>query len=304
MFMVFCCDPMNRRAVDHDYQDEFQAAEQAGFDTALISFEELTCSGNAAQAVARVPAQERDSPALYRGWMLTPDQYAGLYASLAQRGVRLLTSPDAYRHTHWLPESYAVIREYTPDTLWLPAETPDLAAEAVKALAHFGTRPVLIKDYVKSQKHAWHEACFIPCATNSAQAERVIRRFLELQGDDLQGGLVLREYVELEQLTTHSRSGMPLAREYRVFVLQGTPLLVTPYWEEGDYGEALPDLTPFFPVMRAVHSPFFTMDLARRPDGTWLIIELGDAQVAGLPEGVDVGELYRLLAETNISEVA
>ena len=99
----------------------------------------------------------------------------------------------------------------------------------------------------------------------------------------------------LAMLTTHSRSGMPLAREFRVFVLHGAPLLVTRYWEEGEYGDDLPDLTPFLPIMQAVYCPFFTMDVAQRADGDWIIMELGDAQVSGLPEYADAGEFYRLL---------
>ena len=32
----------------------------------------------------------------------------------------------------------------------------------------------------------------------------------------------------------------------------------------------------------------------RKPD--WIIVELGDGQVAGLPDGADAGEFYRALA--------
>jgi len=47
-----------------------------------------------------------------------------------------------------------------------------------------------------------------------------------------------------------------------------------------------------------VRSRFFTMDVARRAvDGEWLVVELGDGQVAGLPDDVDVGAFYRALFE-------
>jgi hypothetical protein len=46
-----------------------------------------------------------------------------------------------------------------------------------------------------------------------------------------------------------------------------------------------------------VQSRFFTMDVARRLDGAWMIIELGDGQVAGLPEQADAGAFYRALAQ-------
>ena len=37
------------------------------------------------------------------------------------------------------------------------------------------------------------------------------------------------------------------------------------------------------------------MDVAKRVDGGWMIVELGDGQVAGLPERADVGAFYRAL---------
>ena len=37
--------------------------------------------------------------------------------------------------------------------------------------------------------------------------------------------------------------------------------------------------------------------MAQRTDGEWLIVELGDGQVAGLPDEADVAEFYRRLKE-------
>ena len=39
-------------------------------------------------------------------------------------------------------------------------------------------------------------------------------------------------------------------------------------------------------MVRTVQSHFFTVDVAKRRDGGWLIAELGDEQVVGLPERV------------------
>lgn len=54
-----------------------------------------------------------------------------------------------------------------------------------------------------------------------------------------------------------------------------------------------PDL--FSDVAKAVRSRFFTMDVAQRRDGTWIIIELGDGQVAGLPETTPAPSFYAAL---------
>jgi hypothetical protein len=162
-------------------------------------------------------------------------------------------------------------------------------------LEPFGHDPIIVKDYVKSRKHEWEEACYIPSAADREAVERVTNRFLELQEDDLNEGLVFRRFVELEQIGTHPESGMPLAKEFRIFFLNNEPVYWTKYWEWGDYGSEGPPINAFLEVGKSVQSRFFTMDIARRKDGSWIIVELGDGQVAGLPDHVDVTEFYKAL---------
>ena len=94
---------------------------------------------------------------------------------------------------------------------------------------------------------------------------------------------MFREFEEFVPLATHARSGMPLTREYRVFFLDGEPILSTEYWE-GDYDGLKPTLDQLRGLAAQVSSRFFTMDVAQHVDGRWRIVELGDGQVAGLPE--------------------
>jgi hypothetical protein len=55
----------------------------------------------------------------------------------------------------------------------------------------------------------------------------------------------------------------------------------------------MPDLAAFSPIAAKIPSPFFTMDLDQAEDGHWFIMELGDGQVAGLPDGVRPESLFR-----------
>jgi hypothetical protein len=57
----------------------------------------------------------------------------------------------------------------------------------------------------------------------------------------------------------------------------------------------------FRDIAQNVQSRFFTMDVARRVDGNWIIVELGDAQVAGLPAKADVEAFYLALSSYNNS---
>lgn len=61
--------------------------------------------------------------------------------------------------------------------------------------------------------------------------------------------------------------------------------------EEGTYGDAAPPVGLFSRVGERVRSRFFAMDVAKRLDGEWIVVELGDAQVAGLPDRTDAEAL-------------
>ena len=296
MLIVFPSDPLEPRQADDSYATEVAAARAAGHEVALMSFEVLVNERDPVRAVRRVPDQARPVPAIYRGWMLRPEQYAGFHAGLASRQVTLINSPAAYLHTHHLPESYAVIQASTPRTVWMPGGPPIDFAAAHRILESFGDKPLIVKDYVKSRKHEWREACFIPSAADVPAADRVVRRFVELQGEDLAGGLVFREYVAFEPIGTHPRSGMPLTREHRIFWLDHRPLLVANYWSEATYDDIAAPVTSFRDTAARVQSRFFTMDVARTTSGDWLIVELGDAQVAGLPSDDLADAFYRALA--------
>jgi hypothetical protein len=150
---------------------------------------------------------------------------------------------------------------------------------------------------VKSRKHEWAEACFIPSAADHGAVERVVGRFLDLQGDDLAGGLVFREFVEFEPIGVHPKSGMPLTQEYRIFWLDGAPAFWSPYWAEADYRFFEPPVDQFSDIAAAVRSRFFTMDLAKRRDGGWMVVELGDGQVSGLPKESDAERFYDALCK-------
>jgi hypothetical protein len=171
----------------------------------------------------------------------------------------------------------------------------------METLAPLGDGPVIVKDFVKSRKHEWAEACFIPSAADRHAVERVVGRFLELQGEHLAEGLVFREFIEFEPIGVHPKSGMPLTEEYRIFWLDGRPIFWSPYWQEGTYRGVEPPIHQFTDVASAVRSRFFTMDIARRRDGDWMIVELGDGQVSGLPSDSDADGFYSALANARPS---
>ena len=293
MLFVLCRDPLEPARPDRSFQAEVAAIERLGQPYVLVDHDALVRGDDPARVVRRVPEQPEPVTAVYRGWMMTPSQYRVLYEALAVRNIYLINDPDQYRHCHHLPECYPIIERLTPRSVWL---TDDLGIDQIMGvLTLFGDRPVIVKDYVKSRKHEWNDACFIPSASDRDAVARVVGRFLELQGDDLNEGLVFREFVEFRPVGVHPKSRMPLTEEYRIFWLDAQPVFCSAYWEGGKYYMTYPPLELFAETAAAVRSRFFTMDVARRVDGDWMIVELGDGQVSGLPREDDAGPFYELL---------
>lgn len=275
--VLFCVDPLRPRRVDPHFAREAAAVRDHYGEIALIDHDALR-SGDAEAAVRAVP---RDlGPVWYRGWMLTSAEYAAMASLLKARGTLLLTHPEDYRRAHELPGWHDTFAGLTPQSVWRPlspGEDPGDLGELVRPL-HGG--PGIIKDYVKSRKHEWNEACFVPDLKNLSSLRGIVAKMLALQDDFLAGGLVVREYEP------YDGDG-----EARVWWVDGEPALVGPHPDSPEV-EPDPQLDSVAPAVRTLGCRFITTDLACREDGVWRVVEVGDGQVSDLPSTVDPMDLY------------
>lgn len=285
MLVLFCGDPLTPGRVDPYFAGQAGAVRGLGGTTALIDHDELL-AGNATAAVRRVPHD--CGPAWYRGWMIPSDRYAELAGALSARGVPLRVTAERYRSAHELPGWYATFASLTPHSVWTawpPLAVPTTAqvGDLVKPL---GNGPGIVKDFVKSRKHEWAEACFVPDLADTERAAAVIQKMVELQDDTLQGGIVVRRFEVFER------------PEARVWWIDGEAALVTAHPDSP--GEVLqPDLAAVAPPVRRWDCRFVTTDVALREDGVWRVVEVGDGQVSDLPAGLDPKELYRRLSSAH-----
>ncbi|THV26522.1 ATP-grasp domain-containing protein [Glycomyces paridis] len=274
--LLLCADPLaparSRRADPH-----FAREAEAAALTAVIDHDALA-RGDVEEAVRRVP---RDlGPAWYRGWMIGSDRYADLERALADRGCRLLTDAARYRRAHELPGWYEVFQGRTPASVWTAEPSDDWLAEAA---ARLGSAGAVVKDFVKSRKHEWATACHVPDLGDRAALRRVVDAFLDLQGEDLCGGVVLRAFEDFT------------GPEARVWWLDGAPAAVTAHPDTP--GERVePDLAGVGERVAALGCRFVTTDLVRRADGAWRVVEVGDGQVSDFPEDTEVRPLIEALS--------
>ena len=277
MLLLLPSDPLRPRSTDPHFLSEAQAARELGFDVALVDHDALV-AGHADEAVARVP---HFYDAVYRGWMVSSDQYRALEAALSAREAALRTTSASFKSAHELPGWYEALTAHTPESFWSVGSD----AGAIAGLcARFGSGPAVLRDYVKSMKHYWAEACFVPDVAYTASADRIARRFIELRDDSFTGGLVLRRFEEFS------------GPEVRTWWVRGQRVLTTAHPDTPndlpDPSLALPDLTP---TIEALGLAFVTVDFALRGDDQWRVVELGDGQVSDRPATTDPGDLIACL---------
>lgn len=279
---LFCNHPLYSQRVDEDYQDEYQAAglEHA---CALFSYEDLQLGK------LSLYGEEISGLTIYRGWMMKPEMYRDFYNMLEAKGIILINTPEEYERYHMLPGWYEDFKDSTAESVWENQGTLESALTMTKDL--FGA--YIVKDYVKSRKHEWYDACFVSNINVKQNTEKIIGNFISRQGSDLVGGVVLRQFVKLKQNGFHEKSGMPLSEEYRIFVFAGRIQIMDDYWHEGEQvGISDEEKAWIESQVGKLKSNFVTMDLARREDGSLIIMELGDGQVSGLQQ-IDVNDFYR-----------
>lgn len=267
-------DPCAPRSPDPSFDAEVRAARGHGFDVAVFDATRLE-SGDAEGAVLRVPADD-PRPLLHRGWMLRPEHYDALARALAARGRSLVVSPEAYVEAHWYPRAHPHFAALAPPSVWSVGEDLDDAATACAALP---PGAALVKDYVKSAKHRWDEACFIPDVSDRAAVRRVCAALRDDRGALFQGGYVFRQALPLRRGGTDMR-GHPVHDEFRMFFVRGELVLPARY----GFLDETPDLRPAVTAAaRRFASPFLSIDVAFLEDGGWRVIEAGDGGVSGLP---------------------
>lgn len=279
---LFCNHPLFQRKVDEDYIEEYQASGLR-YPCALFSYEDLE------QGKLSLYGEDISGLTIYRGWMMKPEMYRGFYEQLEQHGIILINSPEEYERYHMLPGWYEEFREYTAESVWENQGSLDNALVMIKGLEG----SYIVKDYVKSRKHEWYDACFIPNIADKEKSGKIIGNFIHRQGTNLVGGVVLRKFERLKQTGFHERSGMPLSEEYRVFVYAGRILVLDDYWTENQSVMISGDEREWIEAIAGkTKSNFVTIDLARKEDGTLIIMELGDGQVSGLQQ-VKADDLYK-----------
>lgn len=143
----------------------------------------------------------------------------------------------------------------------------------------------MIRDYVTSMKHYWDTAMYIRDLADAHTAWQVASEFRALREDEYTRGFVLRRCEPL----TSGESG-----EARTWWVNGECALVTPHPDTPESPPVEPGSLPLAEIeqrIKTIGLAFATVDLALRTDGICRVVEVGDAQVSGLPATTAASDL-------------
>ena len=208
----------------------------------------------------------------------TEPWYREQEADIRRLGARLVNSYEEHEWVSRLDAWVPTLAEMTPAT-WNSLE------DFEREVDPHTTGSFVLKGATYSRKHDWATSMYAECA---GDVERLYGR---LMNDPMVGrdGVFIREYVPLVDHGTMP-SGLPISNEYRFFVLDGVIVDGGFYWSEYVDHVGVSTDTNRVPkdfLLSAVDrigrkSRFYTVDVAEKKAGGWTVIELGDAQMAGL----------------------
>ena len=293
MKFLFCENILKPNTVDEAFFGEYINAINNGFEILLYNFED--------KSIKNIIINKKIETIIYRGWMLTPEDYEILYNKLLTKNYKLINNSIEYKNCHYLPESLKYIKNYTPKTIFQKVECKKSINILLENVKIFNGKAIIIKDYVKSEKYYWDTACYIENSNNIKKLSESINNLIELRGNYLNEGIVIREFIELNNIQKHSKSNIPLSEEYRLFFYDNELLCVFNYWEEINYNMERPETKEFEIIGKTIESNFFTMDIAKNKNGKFIIIELGDGQVSGIPDNEDKNIIYKKIKERQTS---
>lgn len=270
--------------IESDYSFEYDEAVKNGIKTCTFNFDGFLDS-NKPLKIGGDDLPNKVTTAIYRGWMLKPVNYKRLYNELFKQNIKLINSPKEYEACHLFPMSYDKLKKYTPKTVWFP-DGEYIDWSKIKTMFN----KFIIKDYVKSVKGFDFPKYFDSTYANK-ELDKYIERFISLRDYLYTGGILIKQYVELEYK-------LGKTREFRGFYLNKK--LVSLYCSSG----SLEDKASMLEVIKLANSipklgsNFYTVDFAVTKSGNVIVIETGDGQVSEINNVENAHEIYSIINQT------
>ena len=263
--------------VDEDLQKEYVAVLATGlFKTAVFGYDKWFNEGKL--IISGEPSEERY--AVYRGWMMKPEQYERFYKLLQEKNIKLITNPAQYKLMHIFPNVYDYVKSDTAKMEVFPLHSQIDVELLKKSFGRF-----MVKDYVKSVKGTEFPRFFDQNITQE-EFDRWMQVFYQYRGDLLTGGICIKEFLDLKRYGEKTN-------EYRVFYINHEIATISRNSGQMDHAPEPPK--ELLEKYKDLNSPYYTVDYAELEDGSWRIVEAGDGEISGLSDNQDYEAYFRAL---------
>ena len=206
--------------------------------------------------------------AIYRGWMMNPEQYEYFYDLLLKQNIELITNPEEYKLMHLFTNVYPYFGKDTAKMKVYPLHQ-EIKVKDLKDFDKF-----MVKDYVKSVKGTKFPKYFDQSVTQE-EFDKWMEIFYQYRGSLLTGGICIKEYLSLKYYEGKTN-------EYRVVYMNHQVISVCQNSKQPEYASVVPQ--ELINKYKNLNSKYYTIDYAECEDGSWKVIEAGDGSVSGLAE--------------------
>lgn len=274
-----------------DIARSLEAARITGAQIYTIPPDFSQCE-TAENALWHVPVQLNPTFAAWLGYIPDAARYRAIYDAALSKNIRLFNTPDEHTRAQEFDVAYPYLEGLTPRSMTL--HSPADCAHAAEQIGF----PMFLKGAVQSRKARGWRACV---AHNEAELNALAAHLWSLENRS-RGRVIARELVTLRHARKHG--DFPLGREYRVFILNAEILSLGYYWPGADPLAALShaeehavrDLA--MQAARRLQIPYIAADIGQLEGEKWIVIEVGDAQFAGLSCNSPLTLWNRLVQET------
>ena len=281
MKILFPRHEIDKKKVESQYMEEHHAAKLQSHDCYTFDYDEFTMMGE--KFISNIPQADNDTPLMLRCNMIKVPQYEILYNLLKEKGYTLINSPEQYKNCHHFPESYDYTKEHTSKSIFIKKWNADILQDISD---FFEGKSFLMKDFVKSAKGHDNNSLFeMPGGITGEELLKKVEDFVEYRGEDFVEGLVFKEFVDLKKYEDN-------VNEWRLFFYEKRLITCSQNSNLEPLECSAPNIKNAEEVASQIDSNFFTIDIAEKEDGKWIIIETGDGQVSDVSPGQNCLEFY------------
>ena len=252
-----------------------QAAQLLGCKIYYIPRDFERCE-TAENALCHIPTYQEEV-AVWIGFIPEFQRYEAIYNATIAKNIKLLNTPLEHRKGIEFDLFYPYLQGITPESIIITSTEECLNVGNILGF------PVFVKGAVQSKKQQGWKSCV---ANNQEELFQLTQYLLKLKYGS-RGKVIVRKLVKLRSQRL-APNGFPMGREFRVFIYNNEIVGWGYYWDGSDDLSKLSLKEENVVLNLAVLAsqrlgiPYIAIDIGQLETGEWIVIEVSDAQFAGI----------------------